>query len=185
MTPVPNRLRFALPLATGATLLSLAAACASTGGARGVSTVAASATMVDTTGAPVGTATLRREGAGVRVEMEVRGLPAGEHGVHLHAVGRCDMPSFTSAGGHFNPGGAQHGTRNPAGPHAGDLPDATGGATTTYSATTTRVTLDEGTTSVFDADGTAIVIHASGDDDVTDPSGNSGARIACGVFERR
>ena len=106
--------------------------------------------------------------------------------MHLHAVGLCEPPAFTSAGGHFNPRNTRHGLISPEGPHAGDLPaiaaDANGVARVDH--TTSLVTLGDGAHSVFDGDGTAVVVHAAGDDQRTDPSGNSGARIACGVIER-
>jgi superoxide dismutase, Cu-Zn family len=132
----------------------------------------------------VGRAILMPEAQGVRIALEVERLPPGPHGFHVHAVGRCDAPDFASAGGHFNPDGKKHGLKNPAGPHAGDLATvvvgADGGAKAT--ATAPGITLGSGPSSVFHPGGTALVIHAGPDDDVTDPAGNSGARIACGVI---
>jgi Cu-Zn family superoxide dismutase len=135
-------------------------------------------------GQTVATATLTQVGGAVRVVIEARGLPPGVKGVHVHAVGKCDPPEFTSAGSHFNPQGKQHGALNPQGPHAGDLPNLTIGADGKgrLESTTQLLTLASGPTSVFDADGSAIVIHAAPDDFKTDPTGNSGARIACGVI---
>ncbi len=143
----------------------------------------ATARLADAQGQPVGTAVLNQVSGGVRIVMEVKGLPPGEKGVHLHAVGRCEPPAFTSAGGHFNPRGRQHGLQNPQGPHAGDLPNIVIGpdGTGRLEALNDRVTLGEGDASLFDADGTALVIHAAPDDHRTDPTGNSGARLACGV----
>ena len=132
----------------------------------------------------VGTAVLTQEGGGVRLLLTVAGLPPGDKGVHIHAVGRCEPPSFESAAGHFNPTNAEHGTANPRGPHAGDLPnlsvDATGWGH--LEVTAKQITLDKGASSLFDADGSALVIHAGPDDLHTDPTGNSGARLACGVI---
>jgi superoxide dismutase, Cu-Zn family len=135
----------------------------------------------------VGTATFTQVGNAVRVVLEVQGLPPGAHGVHVHAVGACAGPAFTSAGGHFNPDGREHGVLNhPRGPHAGDLPNITVGADGKgrLESTTELMSLGAGVSSVFDGDGSAIVVHAAPDDFRTDPTGNSGARIACGVIGR-
>lgn len=138
------------------------------------------ANMIDATGRPVGRATVREVAGGVRVTIDARGLPAGTHGAHLHTVGRCDTPDFTSAGPHWNPLGAKHGSLNPQGHHAGDLPNIIVGADGrgTLGATLAGATMD----GLLDADGAAMMVHAATDDLQTDPSGNSGARIACGVF---
>ena len=110
-------------------------------------------------------------------------MSQGTHGLHLHMVGRCDPPGFETAGGHLNPGMRQHGTENPAGAHFGDLPNlivgGAGAATVTAALQGTRA---EVLAQIFDADGTAVVVHAGPDDYRTDPSGNSGSRIACGVL---
>jgi Cu-Zn family superoxide dismutase len=147
----------------------------------------ATAELKNAKGEVVGMASFREEGGGVRVLAEVRGLPPGQHGIHLHAVGKCVPPQFTSAGAHFNPTGKKHGLQNPQGPHAGDLPNmnvaADGTGKLNYVAS--GVTLGSGPGSLFGADGTAVVIHASPDDQKTDPAGNSGARIACGVIQRK
>ena len=136
-------------------------------------------------GTPAGTAQLSGSGTGITISIALTGLPVGTHGVHLHMVGKCDGPDFTSAGGHLNPEGHQHGTENPAGAHLGDLPNVTIGAdgTGTVSATL-HGSRDADLPAIFDADGTAVVVHAMADDYRTDPSGNSGARIACGVLTR-
>lgn len=138
-------------------------------------------------GQPVGVATFTQVGRAVRVVLEAQGLPPGVKGVHVHAVGKCEAPGFTSAGDHFNPTGKQHGALNPAGPHAGDLPNITIGADGRgrLESTTELITLLGGSTSVFDGDGSALVVHAAPDDFRTDPTGNSGARIACGVITRK
>jgi superoxide dismutase, Cu-Zn family len=144
----------------------------------------ATAELKDAQGNGVGNATLTQESGGVKVTATLTGLAgnAGEHGIHIHAVGQC-TPDFSAAGGHFNPTNAQHGLNNPAGPHAGDGPNlqlADGSAT--YEVVNDRVTLGSGPNSLLDADGSALVVHAGPDDQVTDPSGNSGDRIACGVI---
>jgi superoxide dismutase, Cu-Zn family len=125
---------------------------------------------------------------GVRISGDLTGLPPGEHGMHFHTVGLCAAPEFTTAGGHFNPTSKQHGFDNPAGPHAGDWPNlaVTAAGTARVALSTTRLSLDPmSPIAINDMDGTAIVIHASSDDQRTDPSGNSGARIACGVITLR
>jgi superoxide dismutase, Cu-Zn family len=167
---------------------AMLAACAM--GSQGTGTEAApgaTARMSDAQGQPVGTATLAERDGKVHLLVQARGLTPGEHGIHLHAVGRCDPPGFTTAGDHFNPTSRKHGLEAPDGPHAGDLPSlrADADGTARYEATTDRVTLSGGTRTVFDADGTAVVIHARTDDQRTDPSGNSGDRVVCGVIERR
>ena len=144
----------------------------------------AEATLKDKDGKPVGSATLIETAEGVRIAVTGRRLPPGDHGVHIHAVGQCQPPTFDSAGGHFNPTGKQHGLQNPAGPHAGDLPNmkvapfGEGG----IDVTTKALRLSPGPGSLLGGQGTAIVIHAAADDGKTDPTGNSGARIACGVI---
>lgn len=131
-------------------------------------------------GDEVARATAREVPGGLAITVEGESLPPGTHGVHIHAVGKCDAPDFMTAGTHWNPAGKQHGANNPAGPHQGDLPnlvignDAKGKLTMTLPG----ATMD----GLLDADGSAMVIHADPDDLMTDPSGKSGARIACGVF---
>jgi Cu-Zn family superoxide dismutase len=146
----------------------------------------ATADLKNARGETVGAASLWEDAGGVRLAVQVRGIPGGRHGIHIHAVGKCDPPHFTTAGGHFNPGGKKHGLKSPAGPHAGDLPNlevATDGAgRLEYVAR--LVTLGSGPTSLFDPDGSALVIHAAPDDETTDPTGNSGGRIACGVITK-
>ena len=114
-------------------------------------------------------------------------LPPGKHGIHIHAVGKCEGPAFTTAGGHLNPDAKKHGKENPEGPHAGDLLNLEVKADGTAKATLldTMVTLGDGPNSVFHEGGTAIVIHEKEDDYKTDPAGNSGARIACGVIQKQ
>ena len=145
---------------------------------------AAVADLKNTAGQSVGVAQLTQAGNVVRIVVEARGLPPGPHGVHVHAVGKCDPPDFNSAGGHFNPLNKQHGALNPQGSHAGDLPNLTVApdGNGRMETTTGQLTLGSGPASVWDADGSALVVHASPDDFKTDPTGNSGGRIACGVL---
>ena len=168
-------------------MLALAAACHTTTTVSEGASRHASATLVDASGRAIGTVQLvERPTGSVALTGELHDLAAGAHGIHLHAVGQCDGDaSFASAGGHFNPGARKHGLDSPDGPHAGDLPVVTASADgrATLNATTTRVTLGDGPSSLLDADGSALVLHATADDQHTDPSGNSGARIACGVVK--
>jgi Cu-Zn family superoxide dismutase len=146
----------------------------------------AQAAIKDGAGKSVGSASLRETSSGVLISVNVNGLPEGLHAVHVHAVGKCEGPAFTSAGGHFNPQNKKHGFKNPDGPHAGDLPDmyVNKDGVGRYEVLVENIALGAGQTSVFDADGSAIVVHATADDDVTDPAGNSGDRIACGVITK-
>lgn len=143
-----------------------------------------SATLHFANGLPAGTAQLYGNGSEVNISIALAGFDPGVHGVHLHTTGNCDASDFTSAGGHLNPGGKQHGTENPAGSHLGDLPNVTIGAkgAGTVSAVLTGPR-DAVLADIFDADGTAVVVHAGPDDYKTDPSGASGSRVACGVFK--
>ena len=137
--------------------------------------------MIDSAGRTIGTVKAWQTAGGVSFRIDASGLPHGIHGAHVHAVGRCDRPDFTSAGSHWNPTSRQHGLNNPAGPHAGDLPNVEVSANGVLGAT---VTLPGATmATLVDADGAALVVHAAADDNKTDPSGNSGARIACAVIQ--
>jgi superoxide dismutase, Cu-Zn family len=146
----------------------------------------AQAELKDAQGKTVGTARLTQLKKGVRILLSVRGLPAGTHAFHIHNAGQCEAPDFKSAGGHFNPEGKKHGMKNPDGPHAGDMPNITVTATGRGRASVlnTRVTLGDGANSLFHDGGTSIVIHEKADDEMTDPAGNAGNRIACGVIEK-
>ena len=161
----------------------LLAGCAAIGQPTPTAPATATAALKDAAGIDVGTATFTQVGNAVRVVLTARGLPAGVKGVHLHAVGKCEPPPFTSAGAHFNPTGKEHGSLNPQGHHAGDLPNITiaSDGTGRLETTSEGLTLGPGPTSLFDADGSSIVVHAAPDDFKTDPTGNSGARIACGI----
>ena len=140
--------------------------------------------LIGSTGAPIGTATVRQEAEGTRVLAMVSGLPPGNYALHLHAVGRCEAPDFTSAGGHFNPAMKQHGHLNPMGEHAGDLPnlEVTADRQGRVDVLRPGLRLADGDAPLIDIDGAAIVLHAAPDDYRTDPTGNAGARIACGVL---
>lgn len=179
----------ALPRAilVAGTALSLAA-CTSTmsddtssaaSAAPAAATDTAQARLLDASGRDMGFVRLSPSSAGMDGFIEVSGISPGEHGMHIHTTGRCDAPDFQTAGGHLNPTGTKHGLSNPAGPHQGDLPQLTVGSdgkgTMSFSVSTTLAAL-------FDADGAAFIVHAGPDDQMTDPSGNSGARILCGVL---
>ena len=161
-------------------LLSLSAACSMAT----EPTSQATAELKDKDGKTVAMATFRESGRGVTVNLNAKGLTPGLHAVHVHAVGKCEPPAFTSAGGHFNPAQKKHGHKSPEGAHAGDLPnmlvakDGTG----RFEVFTDGLTLKPGATSVFDKDGSALVIHVGVDDYASDPTGNAGDRAACGVI---
>lgn len=149
---------------------------------------AVNAVMRDTLGNDLGTLTLQEEGGAIVIRGTLSSLSPGEHGIHIHTTGACE-PTFEAAGGHWNPTGAGHGTQGTNGPHFGDLGNLTVGpdGAATVSLTAPGGNLGVATAdsmSLMDADGAAIVIHAGADDQMTDPSGNSGARVACGVVQR-
>lgn len=135
----------------------------------------------DAMGRDLGTLTLSATTGGLILTGTVSGLPAGAHGIHLHTTGRCEPP-FESAGGHWNPASRMHGIQNPQGPHLGDMPNisVSPSGSATMSVMTPGGTL-RGTDGLMDLDGAAVIIHAQADDHRTDPSGNAGERIACGV----
>jgi len=141
--------------------------------------------LQDGQGKSVGTAVLSAAPDGAKIKLNVHDLSAGEHAIHVHQTAKCDGPDFKTAGAHFNPDGKKHGLQNPGGPHAGDIPNFTVDAKGKSKATATApVTLGDDPHSVFTGGGTALVIHAKADDNKTDPSGNSGDRIACGVITK-
>lgn len=136
-------------------------------------------------GAPVGTAQLMSKDGSFVLAVAATGLEPGPHGFHLHAVGSCKAPDFKSAGGHLNPLGKQHGSLNPEGKHIGDLSNLevaqSGTAAASYDLPGES---DDLVDWLFDDDGTAIVIHAGPDDYRSDPAGDAGSRIACGVLRQ-
>ncbi len=143
----------------------------------------AKAALKDAKGQPVGDVTLEQTPHGVLIKGTLSNLPAGTHAIHIHETGKCEGPEFKTAGGHFNPGKKTHGMMSPGGKHEGDLPNIT---TTPDGKAQFEFFANEGLTvqSLMDADGSAIVVHAQADDYKTDPAGNAGGRIACGVVSK-
>jgi superoxide dismutase, Cu-Zn family len=138
--------------------------------------------LIGTSGQSIGTVRMWETPGAVSFRIEANGLAVGRRGIHVHAVGRCDAPAFTTAGPHWNPASRQHGLSNPAGPHAGDLPNVPVAANGTLRETV--VLSGASFAALRDADGSALVLHAKEDDNVTDPSGNSGDRVACAVLSQ-
>jgi Cu-Zn family superoxide dismutase len=142
----------------------------------------ANAVLKDKDGKEVGTVELTGTPSGVLMRLDLTAVPPGEHALHLHTVGKCEPPDFKSAGGHFNPDETKHGLLSDEGPHAGDLPNI-------YVPESGKITIEvlaplvslSGERALLDDDGTAIVIHDGADDALTDPAGNAGDRIVCGV----
>lgn len=144
--------------------------------------------MQNAKGQSIGEARLKpaHDGQGIEIKLNLHDLPLGEHGIHVHQNAKCDAPDFKSAGGHVNPGHKKHGLESPDGPHAGDMPNlkVNDKGTAKQTITARGITFGDGANSAFANGGTALVIHANADDMKTDPAGNSGDRIACGVITR-
>jgi len=173
--------------ATG--IAMLASACSTSGDATHTVAGPASsdhprAVLVGADGRPRGTVSVVQVHGGVSLSVQAENMPPGVHGAHVHAVGRCDRPDFASAGPHWNPTNRLHGRENPAGAHMGDIPNITIGADGrgTLQYEIQGAWIRRGATPMLDADGAAFVIHANADDHRTDPSGNSGGRVACAVL---
>lgn len=152
-------------------------------GSPAVAADSATASLKDASGNEVGKAALTETPSGVLVRLDLTAAPSGEHALHFHAVGKCEPPDFKSAGPHFNPADAKHGLENPAGPHAGDMPNlhVPGDGKLSIEVLNPAVSLS-GKSALLDEDGTALVVHAAADDYRTDPAGNAGDRIACGII---
>lgn len=146
----------------------------------------ANAIIYNKNGERIGMATFTAvKGAGVKIDLDVHGLPPGSHGFHIHSKGQCEPPEFDSAGPHFNPQQKEHGLRNPRGPHAGDLGNLQVGTNGQAHVVILdpRLSLASGNPdSILRPGGMSLVVHAQPDDEMSDPSGNSGKRIACGVI---
>lgn len=170
---------------TASAIVALLAVSVAGASAQQMAKESAKATLKDASGKEVGRASLAQGTNGVTMQVELTGIEPGDHAVHIHAIGKCEPP-FTSAGGHFNPADKKHGRDAPGGAHAGDMDNITVPASgkVTRIVVNNQVTLDKDKpNSVFKPDGTALVIHAKADDYKTDPAGNAGDRIACGVIE--
>ena len=180
-----------LRLISTATAIGMAAAVnlaaqAPTGTTGAAAAPAATAALVDAQGRSIGEARFQATPNGVLLKLDLKNAAPGVHAMHIHAVGKCDAPGFTSAGSHLSAGGKQHGFLNSSGPHTGDLPNievpSSGQLSVEHHVASLK--LDSGVNSLLDADGSALVIHAAKDDYATDPAGASGDRIACGLLKK-
>ncbi|MFZ5623078.1 MAG: superoxide dismutase family protein [Gemmatimonadota bacterium] len=140
--------------------------------------------LVDARSQELGVGTFTETAEGVRLQLKFTAAPPGTHALHIHATGLCEPPQFISAGGHFNPTGKQHGKKNPAGYHLGDLPNlqVKDDGTAKYDVLITGISLGPGPGSLVPPGGTSLILHQNRDDEVTDPAGNAGPRVACGVI---
>ncbi|RYM08667.1 MULTISPECIES: superoxide dismutase family protein [Sphingobium] len=172
-----------IPLLTALPIVLAASACATTTGTASAAPTA-SAKLAAADGSARGMATVTQAADGLHVVVKAMGLTPGIHAVHIHTTGQCAAPDFASAGGHWNPTARQHGKDNPAGMHMGDMPNMTvgpdGAGAIEYHIADAMI--GEGVTPLLDADGAAVVVHAQADDNKSDPAGNAGGRVACGVL---
>ena len=182
---LPNQPKGGTPMKYIA-LLAVTLLCCSTGGYAQTDgpTEPVKVEMINAQGGKIGSAILTPAARGVKVAIQVSKMPPGSHGFHIHAVGACDPPAFTTAGGHFNPLNKQHGLQNAEGPHAGDLPNLMVGpdGTAETEVVVPGLRFTDSPESIFPPGGTALVIHAKADDGRTDPDGDAGDRIACGII---
>lgn len=183
MTPTLSALpRIGFAAAVALSLAGCSGTMSSSGAATDASAARSAvvqARLLDASGKDMGFVRLTPTATGMEGNIQVMGIAPGPHGMHIHTVGKCDAPDFQTAGGHLNPTAMKHGLSNPAGPHQGDLPQlivgADGTASQSFAAGTTLAAL-------LDADGASFIVHAGPDDQMTDPTGNSGGRILCGVL---